>query len=146
MSNKRSVIFICLGIGVYILITFLTGQDQIGTMRLTELFQDSFFAKLFMPWRFLGFRISVRQWAHIYEFLILSVLIQIGIFHMYPKLKWLGIFGTAVLSFIDQVHRLYIPGREFDWVDLILDFIGYAIGFVLVWGGKKISDIISKRK
>lgn len=69
-----------------------------------------------MPWRFLEFHISVRQWAHIYEFLMLSVLIQIRILHMCPKLKWLGIFGTAVLSFSNQVHRLHIPGREFDWI------------------------------
>lgn len=48
----------------------------------------------------------------------------------------LAVAGCAAVSFTDQYHKLYVPGRHFDNLDLIFDAIGYlpAVLFVfMVW-------------
>ena len=46
--------------------------------------------------------------------------------------KWLkaGIFCVTI-SFIDEVVKGLLPGREFDFIDMRFDLIGYAIGIAL---------------
>ena len=40
----------------------------------------------------------------------------------------------ALCSFFDQVHKIYVPDREFDTVDLYYDAAGYvaAVGIITV--------------
>ena len=38
-------------------------------------------------------------------------------------------FGVSLL---DQTVKIFIPGREFDWTDLPLDFFGYTVGSCLI--------------
>lgn len=46
--------------------------------------------------------------------------------------KWLkaGIFCVTI-SFIDEVVKGLLPGRELDFIDMRFDLIGYAIGIAL---------------
>ena len=46
--------------------------------------------------------------------------------------KWLkaGIFCVTI-SFIDEVVKGLLPGREFDFIDMRFDLIEYAIGIAL---------------
>ena len=53
--------------------------------------------------------------------------------------KWLkaGIFCVTI-SFIDEVVKGLLPGREFDFIDMRFDLIGYAIGIALALVGIEI--------
>ena len=45
----------------------------------------------------------------------------------------------AVSSLTDQVHKLFVPGREFELVDLLLDAIGYVGAITLVFAASRIA-------
>lgn len=38
---------------------------------------------------------------------------------------------TLFYGLIDEVHQIFIPGRYFDWMDLLADVIGSLIGIFL---------------
>lgn len=77
--------------------------------------------------------ILMRKLGHIPEYLLLggSAYFVFG--------KWLkaGIFCVTI-SFIDEVVKGLLPGREFDFIDMRFDLIGYAIGIALVLVGIEI--------
>lgn len=86
-----------------------------------------------------------RRMAHIYEFGLLGICSELT-FLFYsenqkrrmdlqrwtlgPSMK--AIFVCGVYSFSDQIHKRYIPGREFDPYDLCLDAAGYISMILLV--------------
>lgn len=41
------------------------------------------------------------------------------------------VFCTGV-SFVDQLIKGVLPGREFDWSDMLFDFVGYVVGFLIM--------------
>ena len=48
----------------------------------------------------------------------------------------------AVSSLTDQVHKLFVPGREFELVDLLLDAIGYVGAITLVFAASRIARVL----
>ena len=80
--------------------------------------------------------IDIRHWAHSAEFFLLGIFVTLTIwFNMNPKLiKTVGIsFAVcAVLSLMDQFHKLFVPGRHFDMFDLAMDTLGYGIAILIV--------------
>ena len=42
---------------------------------------------------------------------------------------------TSLYGLSDEIHQLYVPNREFDWYDLLADFLG---SFVSVLIGQKL--------
>lgn len=83
---------------------------------------------------------SFRRFAHIIEFG------AVGLFAALSALPLLGdrfslhqlAAGCLVFcmlnSLLDQLHKLFVPGREFDVIDLVLDAIGYALAISLIFG------------
>ena len=45
----------------------------------------------------------------------------------------LGVMACAAVSFADQYHKLYVPGRHFDRLDLLLDASGYIPAITCVF-------------
>lgn len=41
-------------------------------------------------------------------------------------------FITLFYGLFDEVHQIFIPGRAFDWWDLVADIIGSVLGILLV--------------
>lgn len=78
-----------------------------------------------------------RKMAHFYEFGILGIFAGLAVLGIKKK-RLLPCAGIAILacacySLLDQIHKIFVPGREFDPSDLCLDAAGYllAIGLVL---------------
>lgn len=80
----------------------------------------------------------VRKLAHTFEFFV------IGLFAAVASIVWpercvlrrsfrraLG-FSVAA-SLFDQCHKLFVPGREFDFLDLAFDALGYYTAIRLVF-------------
>ena len=42
-----------------------------------------------------------------------------------------AVFLTLVFAFSDEIHQLFVPGRAFQLIDLIIDFIGILFGVYL---------------
>lgn len=94
---------------------------------------------------------NVRKWAHVPEFFTLGVFVYIAAL-LWPERSGrqmpadpaerrervgrrllVGIAVCAACSLFDQTHKLFVPGREFDVVDLPFDVLGYlgALGLVV---------------
>lgn len=97
-------------------------------------------AVVFQP---LGLGIGLRQLAHTAEFLALGVPTAVAA-RLWARrlLGWrdearrcayaAALGACAAWSLLDQVHKLFVPGREFDAVDLGFDAFGYAMALALV--------------
>lgn len=88
--------------------------------------------------------VTARQWAHVIEFGALG-LAAAAMFLAWlaprgtTKRRVVALYITALVfcagnSVFDQLHKLFVPGREFDVRDLFLDLAGYAmaVSFVFV--------------
>ncbi len=40
------------------------------------------------------------------------------------------LFGT-IYGLTDEIHQLYVPNRQFDWFDLVADFLGCVTALLL---------------
>lgn len=84
-----------------------------------------------------------RRFAHTAEFLPVGVFtagFMLAVVRRSMKLRRVVMIALAfcfLCSLGDQVHKLFVPGREFDCLDLVLDAIGYltGIGLAVVLGG-----------
>ena len=85
----------------------------------------------------LWFGIHIRHWAHTVEFGLLGLFVSIAALLAtkkgslaLPALASIGI--CAICSLVDQCHKLFVPGRHFDWFDLVMDAAGYISATVIV--------------
>ena len=67
---------------------------------------------------------SVRQWAHVFAFLIIGMCI----------------------SLFDQSVRIFIVWRHFDFFDLVLEALGYVSAIVIVSICRGIYRLVVNRK
>ena len=82
---------------------------------------------------------GIRKWAHSVEFFAFGVPVAVA------SLLWWGrpillrrrisicIAVCALGSLFDQTHKLFVPGREFDFGDLFFDLLGYGAAFLVVF-------------
>lgn len=83
---------------------------------------------------------SFRRFAHIIEFgavglfASLSALLLLGDRFSLHQLAAGCLVFCMLNSLLDQLHKLFVPGREFDVIDLGLDAIGYALAISLIFG------------
>ncbi|MCG6913226.1 VanZ family protein [bacterium BMS3Abin03] len=78
------------------------------------------------------------KFEHLGAFFGLSVLLSLGFLYQnkYPLLKkyfWLSAFLIICFyGFLDEIHQLYVPGRDCDILDWTSDAIGALAGTILV--------------
>ena len=83
---------------------------------------------------------SFRRFAHIIEFgavglfAALSALLLLGDRFSLRQLAAGCLVFCMLNSLLDQLHKLFVPGREFDVIDLGLDAIGYTLAISLIFG------------
>lgn len=94
-------------------------------------------SQFYDPQEKLWLGLSVRRWAHVVEFWALglfvslaSVLVRRGKSPVVSGAYAVGI--CAICSLTDQLHKLLVPGRHFDWLDLPLDALGYCVATAIV--------------
>ena len=118
---------------VICMIIALTFQPTTGSAELSESFR-SFFMQLFGIDAAAG---SVPRWAldghwfrtlaHIPEYFLLDVAVAIAFAN-----KKMCLVICAAVGLLDELVKVWLPGREFDPIDLSFDIIGAAIGIALV--------------
>ncbi len=127
---------------VFVLITlcilfYLTFQPPADTVALSEKVGHLPVVEDFLNWASTFVDWSVRQWAHIFEFLIIGMCVSI--FYAFATtnigtMMVLALLTCVCISLCDQTVRIFIVGRHFDSFDLVLDALGYvsAIGIVSI--------------
>ena len=106
---------------------------------------------LLLSVKFSNHGLSVRQQAHVVEFAIMGGVVALNVLAWMsgwahsrsPRGRirmwrtWfmyaLTAVGCAAVSFADQYHKLYVPGRHFDKLDLLLDASGYIPAITCVF-------------
>ena len=72
--------------------------------------------------------------GHIVQFGILAVLLVRALAWpgaLSPKHVWLSIPLSALYGLTDEIHQLFVPGRAFQWVDVLVDGLGILLGLSL---------------
>ena len=106
---------------------------------------------LLLSVKFSNHGLSVRQQAHVVEFALMGSVVALNVLawmsgwahrrsprgHIRIWRTWLmyalASLACAVTSFADQYHKLYVPGRHFDKLDLLLDASGYIPAITCVF-------------
>lgn len=106
---------------------------------------------LLLSVKFSNHGLSVRQQAHVVEFALLGGVVALNVLawgsgwaHRRGQSGRIRVWRTwlmyalsmlvcAAASFADQYHKLYVPGRHFDKLDLFLDASGYTAAVTCVF-------------
>lgn len=81
--------------------------------------------------------IELRKYAHLAEFASLAFLLCLIGLIAPVKLKSMILFmfvayvSSVVYGFIDELHKLFVDGRTFQWNDITVDIYGCTIGMIL---------------
>lgn len=146
ISLVISFAFVLITLCILFYLTFQTPDDtvalseRVGHLPLVENFLN--WVSAFVDW-------SVRQWAHVFEFLIIGICVSI--FYAFAAKKiWLmlvlALLTCMCISLCDQSVRLFIAGRHFDSFDLALDALGYVSAIVVVSICRGISRLVVNRR
>lgn len=84
----------------------------------------------------------VRKIAHLSEYLILGILVH-NLIKNYNKKTFIAILICIIYAISDEIHQIFVPGREFKLLDICIDSIGSIIGIYMY---KYILYIINKYK
>ena len=118
---------------VIVLIFALTTQGSAGSKALSA------FARDFLVWLCskLGIDADAEWWnttenvrvlAHVIEYFALGIATGIAL-----KKKRFALIVCACISFADQITKIFIPTRHFDWADIPFDMLGYCSGIAIAW-------------
>lgn len=131
------------------MITYLTSQSIEQTTRLTVNTEKNLPPAVVNPLKQQGLNVNTRQMAHVYEFAVLGFFMALAFyFTRYVNAGYLFLKASVsclALSFIDQLHKIYVPGRHFDSRDMIFDAMGYLLAIIIVLLGNGLITL-SKRK
>ena len=127
-----SLVFVLITLCILFYLTFQTPDDtvalseRVGHLPVVDDFLN--WVGAFVDW-------SVRQWAHIFEFLIIGMCVSI--FYAFATknigtMLVLTVLTCMCISLCDQSVRIFIAGRHFDSYDLVLDAIGYVSAIMVV--------------
>jgi VanZ family protein len=75
--------------------------------------------------------------VHFVEYGALAVLNARAMLRSRPQTpRWLVLGGawllTAAWGLLDEIHQAYVPSRSSDWRDVVADWVGAALGVLLV--------------
>ena len=141
-----SLVFVLITLCILFYLTFQAPDDtvalseRVGHLPVVEDFFN--WVSAFVDW-------SVRQWAHVFEFLIIGMCVSI-FYKFATKNIWtmlvLAVLTCMCISLCDQSVRIFIAGRHFDSFDLVLDALGYVRAIVVVSIYRKIYRLVINRK
>lgn len=95
---------------------------------------------------------NIRRVAHTVEFLLVGFFASVAATCLVKDgrgLRWLALhvlLFCVACSLVDQTHKLFVPGRHFDCVDLVFDAAGYVVGIALALGVAALVRQIGSRR
>ena len=74
----------------------------------------------------------VRKLAHFIEYFILGIF-TVNCFNAFnrKKILYISLF-CLIIAILDDCHQLFVPGRSFGYIDIIIDFIGSFSSIYLI--------------
>lgn len=81
---------------------------------------------------------NIRRVAHTVEFFFVGLFASLAVVCLDKRVSPTRLWRVSVLAFCvvcsvgDQVHKIFVPGRHFDVVDLGFDAAGYIAAMLLV--------------
>ena len=78
--------------------------------------------------------IWIRKLAHVFEYLILGILVTIIVFDMNLKISYKYIYSFTIpllVAIVDETIQTVIPGRSGNVLDVLIDSIGIIIGLII---------------
>ncbi len=74
----------------------------------------------------------IRKLAHFYEYMILAILL-VGVFYKTKNIKLylLSWIITILYAISDEIHQLFVVGRDGNAVDVIIDSAGGLFGVII---------------
>jgi VanZ family protein len=90
--------------------------------------------------RTIKIRLGIIYWdkaAHLLEFMVLGLLLAFGFFNFSPGKNflsyYLAVMTGSLVGLLDELHQLFVPGRQCDWRDWVADIFGVIVGLVIFW-------------
>lgn len=74
---------------------------------------------------------KIRSLAHFSEYTLLGFLVSLHLsLYKISKIKnaFLALSGCTVYAIIDEIHQTFVPGRSFQFIDILTDFSGILLG------------------
>ena len=146
MTVKRKIYIVFSWILVLIilfLITSLSAQNADDSKELS----DSIVSKI-LQWLELYIDGElIRKFAHMLEFTALSFCLCNSIFATWEtkKAHLISLVLTVVCAVGDEIHQIFVPGRAFQFSDILIDSAGAILGIVAYLIIYKIFLIIKER-
>ena len=83
--------------------------------------------------RFLGQSLLYLTWAmsHVFVYAVLAFLAVRALAHQrdfLPRIFWAAFALTLLYGISDEIHQVFVPGRGFQYVDILMDGVGALIG------------------
>ena len=78
--------------------------------------------------------IWIRKLAHVFEYLLLGILVTIIVFDMNLKISYKYIYSFTIpllVAIVDETIQTVIPGRSGNVLDVLIDSIGIIIGLII---------------
>ena len=81
---------------------------------------------------------NIRRVAHTVEFFFVGLFASSAVVCLDKRMSLTRLRCVPILAFCavcsvgDQVHKIFVPGRHFDVIDLGFDAAGYVIAMLLV--------------
>ncbi len=137
------IVFPLMALVNLVLIWVLTGQDNQTTVQLSQGVVDSVENNVLKPnWDspiapMLNEinSVGVRKWAHVAEYFPLGIFVFGSFCFLVRASSFMHVgcsFGCCMFcSLLDQVHKHFVPGREFDISDCVFDMGGYLVGIAI---------------
>ena len=76
----------------------------------------------------------IGQLMHFFEYAVLSFQVIRAVCQTkpnYPKTTLLVLILVMLFALSDEIHQIFVPGRTFQLLDLIIDFLGIIAGIFL---------------
>lgn len=132
-------------LGVLVFLSSQNGESTAATsLPMAEWLQQYIFTSMDVG----TVHMMIRRDAHFIVFFIESLLFLTAVYNVWGKL-WRSV-GTATvlcvsLAYIDEAHKVLIPGRHCQWNEAGMNAIGALLGigifliiYFVVWGVKKV--------
>ena len=74
----------------------------------------------------------IRKLAHFTEYFILGLLVY-NMIHNLNKNKYLSIIICILYAISDEIHQIFVPGRNCHIIDILIDSIGSITGIYLLY-------------
>ena len=125
MKNKKINILLVV---IWLIIIFIMSSFNASESSNQSNFIVNLIIKIFGGNRQL-ITIIVRDLAHFIEYLILGILCS-TLCEQKKDFWWVVIF-CIIYAISDEVHQMFVPGRAFQLLDIMIDSLGSFLGLVL---------------